>query len=218
MNAGLNNSLYDFEWTFDGAVIPSVTSNTYEATTAGLYGVTATNVITHCTSHPVTATVTEAFVAQSAVINGSNAFSEDHFITVTVQGTGTYEYQLDHGTFQSSSIFANVPSGSHSIHVRDTDGCTDIEEEFTIVDYPKFFTPNDNDSWNIWELREMDPTSQIHIFDRYGKFLKQISVEGQGWDGTYNGSALPSSDYWFTVDYLEKQVRKQFKSHFSLKR
>jgi gliding motility-associated-like protein len=29
---------------------------------------------------------------------------------------------------------------------------------------------------------------------------------------------LPSDDYWFTVDYLEGGVAKQFKAHFSLKR
>ncbi|MFZ4671699.1 MAG: T9SS type B sorting domain-containing protein, partial [Flavobacterium sp.] len=35
---------------------------------------------------------------------------------------------------------------------------------------------------------------------------------------TFNGSPLPSDDYWFTVDYEETSLGKQFKSHFSLKR
>jgi gliding motility-associated-like protein len=38
-----------------------------------------------------------------------------------------------------------------------------------------------------------------------------------GWDGTYNGQLLPSTDYWFTVQYQE-QGTKEFKAHFSLKR
>jgi gliding motility-associated-like protein len=37
-------------------------------------------------------------------------------------------------------------------------------------------------------------------------------------DGTYNQENLPSTDYWFTVDYLENGAKKQFKAHFSLKR
>ncbi|MCX7551981.1 T9SS type B sorting domain-containing protein, partial [Xanthomarina sp. F2636L] len=45
---------------------------------------------------------------------------------------------------------------------------------------------------------------------------------GPGWDGTYNGELLPSSDYWFTIDYRElgesEGAQKQFKAHFSLKR
>ena len=54
--------------------------------------------------------------------------------------------------------------------------------------------------------------------------MKQISskVKG-GWDGTFNGQPLPSTDYWFTVDYYEITplgilVPKEFKAHFSLKR
>ncbi|MEZ4977534.1 MAG: T9SS type B sorting domain-containing protein, partial [Flavobacteriaceae bacterium] len=58
--------------------------------------------------------------------------------------------------------------------------------------------------------------------DRYGKLLKQLSPSGTGWDGSLNGEPLPSSDYWFTVEYAEpgdtSGARKQFKSHFTLKR
>jgi valyl-tRNA synthetase len=41
---------------------------------------------------------------------------------------------------------------------------------------------------------------------------------GVGWDGTFNGEALPSTDYWFTVEYEENGESKIFKAHFSLKR
>jgi gliding motility-associated-like protein len=88
-----------------------------------------------------------------------------------------------------------------------------------VVDYPRFFTPNQdgfNDTWNITELETTPAT--LYIFDRTGKLLKQISPEGEGWDGTYNGAAMPASDYWFLVEYKENSVMKKFKSHFSLKR
>ncbi|MFY0484079.1 T9SS type B sorting domain-containing protein [Flavobacterium sp. PLA-1-15] len=39
-----------------------------------------------------------------------------------------------------------------------------------------------------------------------------------GWDGTYNGQPLPATDYWFTLDYEENGIRKEFKSHFAMKR
>ncbi|WP_414826855.1 hypothetical protein [Aureitalea sp. L0-47] len=29
---------------------------------------------------------------------------------------------------------------------------------------------------------------------------------------------MPSSDYWFVVEYTEEEVRKEFKGHFTLKR
>ena len=48
--------------------------------------------------------------------------------------------------------------------------------------------------------------------------MKQIDPLREGWDGTYIGSVLPSTDYWFTIDYTEKDQQKLFKAHFSLKR
>ncbi|HLT49333.1 MAG TPA: T9SS type B sorting domain-containing protein, partial [Aequorivita sp.] len=59
---------------------------------------------------------------------------------------------------------------------------------------------------------------KIYIFDRFGKLLKQLSPLGPGWNGTYNGSPLFSSDYWFRVEYTEDGNAKEFKGHFTLKR
>jgi gliding motility-associated-like protein len=89
-----------------------------------------------------------------------------------------------------------------------------------VVNYPKFFTPNGdghNETWNIVDLEEQ-LNAVIYIYDRYGKLLSQIYPSKNGWDGYYNGAAMPSSDYWFTVTYEENNQTKEFKSHFSLKR
>ena len=37
-------------------------------------------------------------------------------------------------------------------------------------------------------------------------------------DGAFNGQLMPSTDYWFKVEYPEAGVMKEFKAHFSLKR
>lgn len=55
----------------------------------------------------------------------------------------------------------------------------------------------------------------IYIFDRYGKLVKQISPLSQGWDGTFDGSQMPSSDYWCSVQLDDGRI---IKGHFSLKR
>ncbi|MBF6640669.1 T9SS type B sorting domain-containing protein, partial [Flavobacterium sp. J49] len=147
-------------------------------------------------------------------------------ITVTVEGWGTYEYSLDDGPRQASNIFEGVSLGQHEIHVWDIEGGVAFScEELTIypvmvIDYPLYFTPNGDgihDTWNIVGL-DGQPNAKIYIFDRYGKLLKQISSDGDGWDGTYNGKPLPSTDYWFSVEFLEQTAAKQFKAHFSLKR
>ncbi|MFM2265556.1 MAG: hypothetical protein RLZ77_976, partial [Bacteroidota bacterium] len=86
--------------------------------------------------------------------------------------------------------------------------------------YPYFFTPNQdgfNDTWNVIGLEDQE-SAKVFIFDRYGKLLKQISPQGKGWDGTYNNNQMPSTDYWFTLEYNENGNQKKFGSHFSLKR
>jgi valyl-tRNA synthetase len=87
-----------------------------------------------------------------------------------------------------------------------------------VIDYPKYFTPNGdgyNDYWNIIGLQNQ-PGAKLYIFDRYGKLIKQISTTGQGWDGTLNTKQLPSTDYWFTIEFEEAGQQKVFRAHFSL--
>jgi gliding motility-associated-like protein len=156
----------------------------------------------------------------------TNAFSANQTITVNITGYGNYQYSLDDGPRQDSNVFENVGLGEHYVTVWDTTAgiaysCDPLViSQIATIDYPHYFTPNGDgihDNWNIHGL-ENDFTAKIYIFDRYGKLIKQISPQGQGWDGTYNGIALPSTDYWFTVDYTEAAAYKQFKAHFSLKR
>ena len=110
--------------------------------------------------------------------------------------------------------------GIHEIWVKDKFSCGVKKILVQIVNYPNYFTPNEDsyhDTWNITELKSQ-PNAIITIFDRYGKLIKQIKPSGPGWDGNYNGRPLPATDYWFTVDYVELGTNQQFKAHFSLLR
>jgi gliding motility-associated-like protein len=95
--------------------------------------------------------------------------------------------------------------------VVDANGCSSpLSKEVMVINYPKFFTPNEdsyNDTWNIIGLK--DPEASISIFDRHGKLIKQISPIGTGWDGNYNNKPLPSSDYWFKVTYFDDLRNKK---------
>ena len=125
-------------------------------------------------------------------------------------------YQLNNGNFQDSNTFENVNPGCHTVNVTDIYGCTTLSSSVFVFDYPKFFSPNSdgyNDFWNVF-LENSDAT--LSIFDRYGKLLKQIRQDEVGWDGTYNGYKLPSTDYWFVLDYDECGIKRTFKSHFTL--
>ena len=155
----------------------------------------------------------------------SGWFTNSQSITIIATpyiGDGSnFLYSLDGGSPQTSNIFDNVSSGIHEISVGDVNcGTFTIPLEITLVNSPKYFTPNGdgfNDTWQIKGIPE-EENYKLFIFDRYGKLIKELVKNGPGWDGTLNGYPLPADDYWFSLSYTENNIRKEYKSHFSLKR
>ncbi len=151
--------------------------------------------------------------------------SDRNIIEVFVQGTGSYEYSINNGPFQDSPIFVDVPPGENTLVINDKNGCGTTEPiPFLVVGYPKFFTPNGDgihDDWNVLGIETLT-NPVVFIFDRYGKLLKQLDAATFGWDGTFNGRPMPSSDYWFRLEYSRDEegvvVANTIRSHFSLKR
>ena len=151
--------------------------------------------------------------------------SDSNNIEIVVDGNGSYEYAINGGEFQDDPVFLDVPPGVNSVIINDKNGCGTTEPiEFLVVGYPKFFTPNTDgfhDFWNVLGIETLtDPV--VHIFDRYGKLLKQLDASTIGWDGTFNGRPMPSSDYWFRMEYSRDEegvvVAKTLRTHFTLKR
>ncbi|MEM5565850.1 T9SS type B sorting domain-containing protein, partial [Psychroserpens sp. AS72] len=225
IDTGLSTPTYTFEWLLNGTTIPGATEGSYMPTQGGTYTVNVTDITsslnTMCVGTDTTEVIESAPPSVLATVT-TDAFADTHVIEVTADGPGVYEYSLDNGPWQEEPIFVDVSLGEHVVTVRDINGCGEASANVTVMDYPKFFTPNGdgyNDTWNISAINGQ-PNAKIYIFDRYGKLLKQLSPTGAGWNGTYNGNQLPSSDYWFVVEYNEPNTgdRKEFKAHFTLKR
>lgn len=149
-------------------------------------------------------------------------------ITVKTSGIGDYEYALDRidGSYQDSPVFNGILPGTHTVYVRDKNGCgitqETIVQDLTLEGFPKFFTPNNdsiNDFWQFIEPPEASDTAiimiTIQIYNSFGQLIAQIDPESEGWDGNFEGRPMPPSDYWFrAVDNL----RNVYKGHFTLKR
>ena len=195
---------------------PVQTSQTISVSNAGTYIVTITNA-NNCTKTK-TFTVVNSEVATITNVE-VNDFEEQLTATISVTGNGNYEYSLDGITFQSSPVFNLSDSGEYTIYVNDKNNCGIVFETFYALSYPKFFTPNGDNYNDTWQIKNLDKkgleNSKINIFDRFGKLIKQITADGIGWNGTYNGNQLASTDYWFV---LELTNGKTVKGHFSLKR
>ncbi len=223
LDTGLDAAFYGFTWSLNGAEIPGATGSIYMPTEGGAYTVVVEDLATGCTSGDIAEVIESGPPMVTAVVT-TEAFAETHVIEVIVDGDiSQYEYSLDGGPWQDEPIFTGVSIGEHEVTARDRDGCGQASDKVTVMDYPAFFTPNGdgyNDTWNISLPESVGLSTKIYIFDRYGKLLKQISPLGEGWDGTYNGTAMPTSDYWFVVEYSEPATlqQKEFKAHFTLKR
>lgn len=138
---------------------------------------------------PITLTLTETY--------------QNQFTATTTGGSGSYTYFLNDVNYGYNNVFQILATGTYTVLVRDENGCTaeaQIYIEFIDIDIPNFFTPNDdgdNDTW-VPENLEGFPNARVEVFDRYGRIITQFGHKGE-WDGTYNGSLLPTGDYWYTI-------------------
>ena len=157
-------------------------------------------------------------IATITEIQSDDFLGDKNTITIEYTGIGDYEFSIDGDFFQDNTTFSGIAPGEYLIYARDKNGCGLSVPFITyILDYPRFFTPN-NDGYNdLWNIKNLDTLSKstLYIFDRYGKLLKQLTVMSNGWNGTFNGTPLPADDYWFHL-YLDNS--RIIKGHFSLKR
>ena len=83
---------------------------------------------------------------------------------------------------------------------------------------PNYFSPNGdgvNDKWTIEALKDAYPKSQVQIYNQIGKLIiEYLGKDFDGWDGTYLGQPMPSTDYWYKI-YIEEK-RKYLLGHFTL--
>lgn len=214
----LSESDFSFEWSLDGVKIPTEVSAGIEASQPGEYSLIYTDLVSGC-SDTASTNIVSVVEPQGLILTLSNGtFAENNDIIATVDGDGEYEYSLDGGSFQDANVFTNVSLGPHTVTVSDINGCGVITNEIFVIGFPKFFTPNndgENDSWNVIGDEDL-PDMAIFLFDKYGKLLVRLVPDGNGWDGTYNGRNLPSSDYWFAAKLVDGT--EAYRGHFSLVR
>ena len=215
VSLNINSIFNSYNWFFEDGTLISETNNA-EIIEEGSYYLTVTQIENGITcQNSFDFNLIRSELPEIQQVN----YGEfgDNYIEILASGDGDFEYSIDGINYQESNYFTNIQGGTYLVFVRDEEGCGQDSEEVTIIDYPKFFTPN-NDSYNDhWQIKGINkfPNSKVLIFDRYGKLLKQLSPNGNGWDGCFNGKLLMSNDYWFTANLGDG---RSFSGHFTLKR
>jgi gliding motility-associated-like protein len=219
LDTGLDNNNFSFEWRLDNNPTAFTTAS-IQAVEAGDYEVTVTSNDTGCSIVQRT-NVRLAGVPSDYDVNiTSNPFDFVHQVIVSAQGPDLYWYRLDDGPYVNNGTFNDVSPGPHTVTIAERSGCGELVIPIFVFGYPDYFTPNSDgihDTWNIIG-GELLPGTKLYIFDRYGKLIKQLDVNGPGWDGTYNGQLLPSSDYWFRIEYSFNGQQREATGHFAMKR
>ncbi|WP_428233193.1 choice-of-anchor L domain-containing protein [Flavobacterium sp.] len=192
------------------------TDNSITVTTEGAYSVVVTDVNGCEKTKKFKVVLSEPALITDAVVKDFSG--TDNSVLIKYTGIGTYEFSIDGSVFQDDPLFSNVKPGIYNAIARDKNGCG-LSNSFLlyVLDYPRFFTPNGDGYNDLWLITNIDqlPDYKIFIFDRYGKLLKQMNQNTEGWNGLFNGQQLPADDYWFTLEFING---KTVKGHFSLKR
>ncbi|OYU82073.1 MAG: hypothetical protein CFE23_01880 [Flavobacterium sp. BFFFF1] len=196
------------------------TTQSIKVKTPGNYNITVTEdhgAVTCSTTKTIIVVPSNAATVSEVITSDWTLHDNSVAVLLSNFSIGDYEYSLDNIHYQDDNHFYGLDSGIHEVFIRDKNGCGVTAQDIYLLMYANFFTPNGdgtNDTWKI-EFSTFEPGLEIAIFDRFGKFLKQLFSQDAGWDGTFNGYPVPSDDYWFVV---KRANGKEHRGHFTLKR
>ncbi len=212
--AGVQPSTY--QWSFsDGTVIPNTNPVSHSFDASGVYTVT---VSTHYQFCPDTFFTDNVTVHPYPMVNlgpdtslcpGSTPLVLfDHTGT-----TGTY-------TWTTGAVTPTISVNTDGIYgiTKTVNGCT-VSDSITVykrcyLDIPNAFSPNNdgnNDYFLPRQLLSRGVTAfKLNIYNRWGQLIfETATLDGRGWDGTFNGAIQPQGVYVYVIDVSYEDGRSE---------
>ncbi|CAM1360185.1 Gliding motility-associated C-terminal domain-containing protein [Tenacibaculum sediminilitoris] len=238
LNADTGNPNDTYKWYLNGNLLSGETAAIHTANTGGEYKVEAyrkyPNISEDCMGYN-TFFVKES--NQALIINVQSVDDQDNpdgnKIQILIEGIGDYEYALNSTNLSDfvkdeenlSYTFTDIPPGLNAISIRDRNGCGIVtSNKISTVYFQRHFTPNGDGHFDTWKVLGVDndyyDVVKVQIFNRFGKLINEITDKNHsGWNGVYNGTILPSNDYWYNAELIDSngKIRKKT-GHFSLLR
>ncbi|MBT7851319.1 MAG: T9SS type B sorting domain-containing protein [Formosa sp.] len=231
LNMEDSSSSFKYTWTLPDSTVVNTLKPELDVAQIGVYNISVTNLNGSCFfSQPF-----EVFESEGPSISMDNITivegTSNNSITIdeAALGSANYEFKLidENGNlvsgYQDIGYFGQLTGGFYSLYVRDELRCEEVVITVPVLYIMNFFTPNGdgfNDTWKIKGIRSNNYNfSKISVFDRYGKLLKNMTINSNFWDGTYNGVLMPTNDYWYSIE-LTKIDGTHFvrQGHFTLRR
>ena len=195
---------------------PAQTSNVFSNLEDGGYTVEVIHTVSGCTDTVQFTIISVPSLALSLAESGLNKFT-----ATAAGGIPPYTYELDGTVMGTKNTFVYDHSGTYKVTVYDSRGCSIdayITVKFIDITLPDVVSPDQdgtNDTWSPGNTANY-PNINTDIFDRYGRKLATLR-QGQSWDATYDGSEMPTGDYWYLVKLGDAEDR-QFVGHFTIYR
>lgn len=123
--------------------------------------------------------------------NASNLLTQPVATTIATQASapGKYVIKIDGAT-------------SINYEVTQLPGTLTIVATLPTVVVPNAFTPNGDGVNDLWNLKSIEayPRCLVSIYSRYGTLVYQSKGYPQAWDGTRNGSPVPTGTYYYIIN------------------
>lgn len=195
-------------------------NKTYDVDTAGTYWLEVTN-NKGCKDRD---SIQIANYPDNLWLGNDTTYVLGQSITLDAGEYNNYEWSIG----QNTRTINIIKPGDYAVLVKDlvySGGGTNLFCIFTDtirvdlqVDYPNFFTPN-NDGYNdTWQPRLLFhyPEAELFIYNRHGLLIASLRGSDGGWDGTSNGKPVMPDTYWFILDL--KDGSKPIRGSITIKR
>jgi gliding motility-associated-like protein len=140
--------------------------------------------------------------------------SKGEIVTLTATGGTTYSWVSANGitSDRNAATLTIRPSvtTTYIVTATNANGCSQISSftikvlaDFAKLNVTNILTPNGdgfNDKWLIYNI-DLYPDNEVKVFDRAGRLVYSKKGYDNSWDGSYNGSQLAESTYYYVIDF-----------------
>ncbi|WCT12215.1 gliding motility-associated C-terminal domain-containing protein [Mucilaginibacter jinjuensis] len=150
---------------------------------------------------------TRIFAGQNAKLNGTAQGDDVHYFWTPAN------YLSDPS---SLTPIATPPQDiTYTLHVASNTTCGESTSSvfvrvYQLLGIPNTFTPNGDGVNDKWEIKNIStyPNALVSIYNRNGQQVFQSRGYATAWDGTYNGSPLPTGTYYYVIDLQDGDLPK----------